>query len=181
MERKWFVFYTKSRQEKKVDELLQRRGYESFLPLHSQLRQWSDRKKKVLVPLFNSYIFVNVFEHDVANVVQLPGIAWSIRHNGKPATLQANELVMIKRFIETGWLVDAEAYQEEIQLGEQVKVIDGPLKGTIGRLTHLANSSRLGVLLESIGQVITVEIDRNAVRKLTDKEINRAPILSIPE
>ena len=60
-------------------------------------------------------------------------------------------------------------------------MIDGPLKGIIGRLTHLANSSRLGVLLESIGQVITVEIDRNAVRKLIDKEINRIPILSIPE
>lgn len=169
MERKWFVFYTKSRQEKKVDELLQRRGYESFLPLQSQLRQWSDRKKKVLVPLFNSYIFVNAFEHEVNTIVQTPGVAWSIRHNGKPAVLHANELATIKRFIETGWLLETQAVDEQFELGDSVKVIDGPLKGTFGRLTHLANAARLGVLLESIGQVITVEIDRNAVRKLTER------------
>ena len=178
MERKWFVFYTKSRQEKKVDELLQRRGYESFLPLHAQVRQWSDRKKKVQVPLFNSYIFVHVFEHEVNAVVQIPGVAWSIRHNNKPAVLHANELATIKRFIETGWLIEAQALDQQFELGDQVKVIDGPLKGMFGRLTHLANAARLGVLLESIGHVITVEIDRNAVRKLAEKEIDKSMILS---
>ncbi len=178
MERKWFVFYTKSRQEKKVDELLQRRGYESFLPLHAQVRQWSDRKKKVLVPLFNSYIFVYAFEHEVNTVVQIPGIAWSIRYNGKPAELQPAELATIRRFIETGWLLEAHGYDQQFELGDQVQVVDGPLKGTFGRLTHLANAARLGVLLESIGQVITVEINRKAVRKLTDKEINNSNILS---
>jgi transcriptional antiterminator RfaH len=58
----WFVFYTKSRQEKKVNDLLLRHGFEPYLPLQKVLRQWSDRKKKVEVPLFNSYIFVRVEE-----------------------------------------------------------------------------------------------------------------------
>jgi transcriptional antiterminator RfaH len=58
MEKKWFVFYTKSRQEKKVNELLLKKKFEPFLPMQQVMRQWSDRKKKVTVPLFNSYIFV---------------------------------------------------------------------------------------------------------------------------
>ena len=58
MNKKWLVFYTKSRQEKKVRDILLRRGFEVFLPLQKVMRQWSDRKKKVEVPLFNAYIFV---------------------------------------------------------------------------------------------------------------------------
>jgi len=56
MEKKWFVFYTKSRQEKKVNELLLKRGFEPFLPMQAIVRQWSDRKKKVVLPLFNAYM-----------------------------------------------------------------------------------------------------------------------------
>lgn len=170
MEKKWFVFYTKSRQEKKVNDLLLRRGYEPFLPLQSVMRQWSDRKKKVVVPLFNSYIFIFVFEHQVQEVVQVPGIAWSIQHNGKPAVLHDAELAIIKRFIETGWLIESSAADEKYELGDRVKVVDGPLKGSMGRLIKLANKHRFGILLESIGQVITVEVEKTALRKLTDKE-----------
>ena len=92
-ERHWFVFYTKSRQEKKVQELLTRRGYEVFLPLEKVMRQWSDRKRTVEVPLFNSYIFVSVLAHQIQEVLQVPGIAWNIRHNGKPAVLYPKEYV----------------------------------------------------------------------------------------
>jgi len=46
MEKKWFVFYTKSRQEKKVNELLLKREFEPFLQMQSVMRQWSARKKE---------------------------------------------------------------------------------------------------------------------------------------
>ena len=53
----WYVLYTKSRQEKKVAESLQAIGIEAFCPLVTVVKQWSDRKKKVQLPLINSYIF----------------------------------------------------------------------------------------------------------------------------
>jgi transcription antitermination factor NusG len=34
------------------------------------VRQWSDRKKKVVVPLFNSYVFVQVADSDRSLVFQ---------------------------------------------------------------------------------------------------------------
>jgi len=74
MEKKWFVFYTKSRQEKKVNELLLKRGFEPFLPMQAIVRQWSDRKKKVVVPLFNSDIFVCVEEHRTPEYVDYCGV-----------------------------------------------------------------------------------------------------------
>ena len=171
MDKKWFVFYTKSRQEKKVNELLLKRGFEPYLPMQSVMRQWSDRKKKVNLPLFNSYIFVCVEEHRIPDVLQISGITWNIRHNGKPAILHSNELKTIQRFVTTGLLVESSSDTETFLLGDQVKVLDGPLKGATGNLTAFHNKHQFSIVLASIGQVISIEIDRNIVRKLTDKEL----------
>jgi transcription antitermination factor NusG len=173
MNKNWFVFYTKSRQEKKINDLLLKRGFEPFLPMQQVMRQWTDRKKKVTVPLFNSYIFVFVEEHRIPDVLQIPGIAWNIRHNEKPAVLHVAELNTIKRFVETGWLLEVTAAQAHFELGDKVRVLDGPLKGTIGRLTAFHNKHQFSLVLESIGQVITAQIEKNAISKLTDKEIDR--------
>ena len=163
---KWFVFYTKSRQEKKVNELLVKKGYEPFLPLQTILRQWSDRKKNVVVPLFNSYIFVATEEHRIAEVLQVPGIAWSIRINGRPAVLHPAELETIKRFLATGLLIETHGIQDKFVIGDKVKVMDGPLKGAEGVLTDFHNKDYFSVILESIGQVVTVQIDGKIVKKL---------------
>ena len=58
--KKWFAIYVKSRCEKKVNEQLEDIGVESFLPLITRVKQWSDRKKKVEEPLFRSYLFVHI-------------------------------------------------------------------------------------------------------------------------
>jgi hypothetical protein len=42
----WFVVYTKPLTEKKVADRLCLLGIESYLPLYTTIRQWSDRKKK---------------------------------------------------------------------------------------------------------------------------------------
>ena len=153
----WFVFYTKSRHERKVQDLLVRRGYDVFLPLQKVMRQWSDRKKKVEVPLFNSYIFVSVFAHQIQDVLQVPGVAWNIRHNGKPAVLHPKEYKIINRFLETGLLL--EAMPIDFDKGDRVLVMDGPLKGVEGSVLRHASGNKFGVILEVLGQTILADLD----------------------
>lgn len=160
----WYVFYTKSRHEKKVKELLERRDFEVFLPMHKVLRQWSDRKKKVEVPLFNSYIFVKTEEHKVADVLQVPGISWTIRHNGKPAVLHQREYDLINRFLDTGLTLEIFA-TPELETGDKVKVIDGPLKGAMGKVTF-ADQTKFTVSLETLGQSIRVTLEPHLLQKL---------------
>lgn len=162
--KQWYVFYTKSRQEKKVRDLLLRRGYEAYLPLQKVMRQWSDRKKKVEVPLFNSYIFVYDTEDKVPFIVQTPGIAWAIRHNDKPAILQANEMETIQRFLTSGLLLESQPY-ESLQTGDPVTVADGPLKGMLGHIMKTAEGEKFTVALESIGQALLVRIDPAILKK----------------
>jgi len=59
---KWHVIYTMPRAERKVASSIDEMGIESYLPLYKVTRQWSDRKKKVEVPLFPNYVFVKVSE-----------------------------------------------------------------------------------------------------------------------
>ena len=162
----WYVFYTKSRHEKKVKELLERRGYEVFLPMQKVMRQWSDRKKKVEVPLFNSYIFVNTEAHQIQEVVQIPGISWNIRHNGKPAILHEKEIDIIERFLKSGLLLNTQSL-EKLETGDQVKVIDGPLRGMVGSLVATAEGNKFMVALDSIGQSLRVTLEPNLIKKVT--------------
>lgn len=163
-EPKWYAFYTKSRHEKKVKELLQRRGFDVFLPMQKVVRQWSDRKKKVEAPLFNSYIFVFVPEHQTTEVLQIPGIAWSVRHNGKPAFLHEREYKAILRFLETGLTIEIVA-GSDVEEGDQVQVLDGPLKGATGFVAR-KQPDRFMVLLEGIGQAMRVEIMPELLKKM---------------
>lgn len=154
----WYVFYTKSRQEKKVNDLLVKNGYEVFLPMQKVMRQWSDRKKKVEVPLFNSYIFVREFDYKIADILKTPGIAWNIRYNGKPAILRQEEFELIERFITTGYFLEATGEVESFKVGDRAKIIDGPLAGLTGTLTGQDKNQRFNFLLEGIQQVIQVQV-----------------------
>lgn len=161
--KKWLVFYTQSRQEKKVRDLLLRNGYEVFLPMQKVLRQWSDRKKKVEVPLFNSYIFVFESEDKIVNILQTPGIAWNIRHNNKPAVLHPKEMATIQRFLTSGLLVEV-APLEGAEVGDRVEIMGGPLKGFQGRIQRNQEGDKFTLLLESIGQSLLVTVQNELLR-----------------
>lgn len=164
-EKKWLVFYTKSRWEKKVEGYLENFGFEPFLPRHKVLRQWSDRKKKIEVPLFNSYIFVRDIEHNIPEILKVPGISWNIKHAGKPAVLHQDEKEMIERFITSGLFLETQGI-DDIEPGDEVKVIDGPLRGAIGTMIGDYNEEKFYVTLESIDQVIKVSIDKSLLKKI---------------
>jgi transcription antitermination factor NusG len=71
---RWYVLYLRSRYEKRVHEELQRRGIESFLPTIMEVRQWSDRKKKVEMPLFPGYDFVRIDLKERVRVLEVDGV-----------------------------------------------------------------------------------------------------------
>lgn len=160
----WYVFYTKGRWEKKTKENLEKFGFEVYLPTIKVMRQWSDRKKKVEVPLFNSYIFVKEEEHRIIDILNIPGVSWSIRHNGKPAYLREEELNMIKRLTESGYTIEAEGY-DELEKGDEVEIIDGPLKGFKGVIDKSVEEN-FRVIIPTIGQTVKVQIDKVLLKKI---------------
>jgi transcription termination/antitermination protein NusG len=163
-EKKWLVFYTASRREKKTSALLLAAGFEVFLPTQIIVRQWSDRKRKIEVPLFNGYIFVCETEPKIAQIVQVPGIVRNIKYNNKPAVLHEQEYQVILRFLRSGYFVETDQ-QQEFESGEKVRITEGQLKGLEGIITGTGSKKRFRVLINSLGVNLTVTIDSLALLK----------------
>ena len=70
----WYVVYTLSKHEKKVEKLLERKNIESYLPKRTIIRQWSDRKRKVEAPLFPNYLFVHIHPREFWKVLSTNGV-----------------------------------------------------------------------------------------------------------
>src|SRR4030095_8525252 len=96
---RWYALYTKPRWEKKVAEILMRKNVETYCPLNKVKRQWSDRKKVILEPLFHSYVFVRIPEKLQNHVRQTDGVINIVYWLGKPAVIRDAEIEVIKRFL----------------------------------------------------------------------------------
>ena len=149
----WFVIYTKSRNEKKVSELLQKNGVEVFCPLVKLKKNWSDRKKIVETPLFNSYVFVNVSEKDRNVVFNVPGVIRYLFWLKKPAIVKDSEIESLKAVLND--TMDSFSI-ENYQIGDTVKISEGVFKGLDGVIEKQSNN-KLHVILENVGIKITLQ------------------------
>jgi transcriptional antiterminator RfaH len=149
----WFVIYTKSRNEKKVAELLQKNGVETFCPLVKLKKNWSDRKKIVETPLFNSYVFVNLSEKDRNVVFNVPGVIRFVFWLNKPAVVRDCEIESLKAMLsETMDSFSIENYQ----IGDTIKISEGAFKGVEGVIEKQTNT-KLHLILENVGIKITLQ------------------------
>jgi transcription termination/antitermination protein NusG len=154
----WHALYVASRQEKKVFERLQQNNIETYLPIIKTMRQWSDRKKMVELPLLNGYIFVrtNAIEND--KVVQTLGVVNFVRAEGKIAIVRDIEIERLKQLIELGYQMEANGIQHNYKEGDKVKITSGALKNIEGFVVENKEGRHIDVLLESIGQSIRVKL-----------------------
>ena len=154
---KWIAVYTKPRHEKTVEKELQQKGFEVYLPLLRERRNWSDRKKWVEFPLFRSYVFVRIELKNTLFVLQTIGVVRVVKFGEDAAVVNDDQIRAIKLMIEGGYNPQAMDYFVE---GDPVEVKDGPLKGLVGEVVRLDNHDRLVVRIDAIQHSISVQIDR---------------------
>ena len=116
--KKWFVLCTKPRNELKVTERLTSIGVEVYTPTKIEVRQWSDRKKKVLVPLLPSMVLVQLLEKEVEVVFNVPGAVRFLFEHGKRASVSNEEVLAMKSYLQM--LVEKES--KTLAVGDLVKV-----------------------------------------------------------
>ncbi|MCB8999465.1 MAG: UpxY family transcription antiterminator [Bacteroidales bacterium] len=156
MQKLWYAIYTKSRNEKRVAELLTKQGIENYLPLMKKIRIWSDRKKSVEMPLFNSYIFVHIDEKEYYECIKVQGVVKFVSFERKRVSIPDYQIEAIKKYVETGEeLIPNEG---EYTPGKKVRVIRGGMKGLEGRLTEVLGKQRVKVEIESIQQSLFLQI-----------------------
>ena len=158
LNKQWMVLYTRSRWEKKVDQLLADQNITSFCPLVKTNRKWVDRKKIVEVPLFNSYLFVHADQFELIKATQTSGVINYISHCGKPATINNIEIERIRTIVNT--YADIETVPlNNIKIGEHVTVKNGPLLNHNGEIQKIQGKSVV-MIIENLNCALTVKIDQ---------------------
>lgn len=147
----WFVLIVKTGQEKKVAEGLTNLGIEVFCPFKKEIRQWSDRKKVVEVPLFMDYLFVRLQETQRSQVFLIPGIIKYLFWLGKPATVRAIEIKTIKEWLADDTIVSLEL--NSLKPGKVITIEKGLLKNKTATIRQV-RKNELQLVLHDLGFVI---------------------------
>lgn len=170
MEKKWYALYTKSKCEKKVAELLSKKGVINYCPLNKKIRQWSDRKKIILEPLFPSYVFVFVEEPQIVMLKKLSdNIVNPVFWLGKPALIKGEEIQAIRDFIEE--YNSVRLIKQKVNMNDKVKIINGPFNNIEASVNGFKNSM-ISLVLPSLGYMILSEISLSDVEIIADFSID---------
>lgn len=164
MNKSWYVLYTKSNCEKKVAEMLSRKGVETYCPLNKIYRQWSDRRKQLSVPLFTSYVFVYVEEKDLYFVKKITSKVVSILYwLGRPAIIKNDEILEIKKFLNKHSEVKLD--KRVVDVNDEVLIIRGPFYNQHGIIKSLKNNSVV-LSLPSLGYNMIAELDISNIQQV---------------
>lgn len=155
---KWYVIVVPPKHEKKVHAQLQKRGVNSYLPLYSSIRQWSDRKKKLTLPLFSCYIFVRIDSKEQFKVLEVPGVTRFITFCGSPASIPDDYIISLKKILANEIPFEFELAQT-IEINQNVRIKRGAMSGITGTVIKFKNGTKLAVNAHVIGQSLIIQVD----------------------
>lgn len=164
----WHAIYVNSRTEKKVAETLQSKKVQSYVPLVKTMRQWSDRKKAVELPLLNGYVFVNCTPAQNDTIVQTKGVVSFVKSEGRIALIRDHEIDRLKQLVELGYQLEASGIRREYKEGDKVKISSGVLRGLEGYVVDGTEHRQIEVVLESIGQCILVKLPGDLLLSISE-------------
>jgi transcription antitermination factor NusG len=155
-EKLWHVIYTKSKWEKKVDDLLMQNGFESWCPVQKKERQWSDRKKIIEEPLFRSYVFVKATKEERAKILAINGVVNFLYFEKKPAIIRDKEIETIKKYLGESYQSIQVVDMSNLPPQTKVSITNGLFMGQKGEVIK-SGKKNVFVRLESINMMMIVE------------------------
>lgn len=160
----WYVLYTRSRCEKKVARELTCAQVETFLPMNSVIKTWSDRKKLIKEPLFPSYVFVYANAKERLLSLKAPGVVRMVCHDGRPARIPESQIDAVRRILECGYAAEDYPY---LSKGEEVEIVCGPLAGLKGFVVEKRGSKNFIVSVDHLNKSVLINIDARILKRIS--------------
>ncbi|TRX31191.1 UpxY family transcription antiterminator [Flavobacterium sp. ZT3R18] len=177
MERKqgWHVLYVKYRHESKVYKELMEKKLEAFLPMATSIRKWSDRTKKIQVPLFPSYVFVNIRSNkDFHDVLTVDSGCSYLSFGGEYGRVSQNEISQIRLLVEGKDFSDVQITTTLPKIGDRLKIEHGELSGLECEVFRIDNQHRISVRLSSLRQNISAIVPLSYLSNQTENVFAQA-------
>lgn len=166
----WFALQVRSQRENYVADQLSAKGYELFLPLYTCRKRWSDRIKKVELPLFPGYLFCRFDPYDRLPIVKTPWLLRIVGFNHIPTPVDDEEISSVRTLVLSGAAAQPWPFA---RVGERVRIESGPLRGVSGVLTQIKGNNKLVVSITLLQRSVAVEVDSALVSPERSLPINR--------
>ena len=153
---RWYVICTLSRHERVTCEQLSRRSVEAFLPLCESLRQWHDRKKRLMLPAFPGYLFARFPFAERLNVLSVPGVTRLVMFGNRPAILADDEIDRLRTAIS----IRKSEPHPYLASGARVRIVSGPLRGLCG-VVERGQGLRMIISVDCVCRSIAVELQES--------------------
>ena len=154
----WYAVHTVARHEKRVAQQLQEAGVVNFLPLMQQIRQWSDRRMAVEVPLFSCYAFVRMAQtpQERLKVLRTPGVLGFVGSERVGTPIPRQEIENLQTAIREKIPYAVHPF---VEAGKRVRIRGGVLNGMEGVLLGQAGSKRLVVSVELLRKSVSIQVE----------------------
>ena len=150
----WYVLHTKPRSEKKVEKELLSLGIHAYCPTRSEVRVWSDRKKKVDIPVLPSMVLVKIDDKEINRVFESPSVIRYMFWLGKRAIVRQNEVDILKKYLE-GSYNSIDSYNSNVKVGDNFNLSSfNNEKGIINRISN----NNIWIYLKSLGYTVKLKL-----------------------
>jgi transcriptional antiterminator NusG len=170
----WYVVHAYSGHEDKVKKNLERRIesmdmqdriLDVLVPMEDEIEIKDGKRRHVQKRIFPGYILVRMKMSDESWYVvrNTPGVTSFVGSGNKPVPLQEREMSGILKKIQS----EAPKVRVEYEVGESVRVVDGPFTDFMGKVDEInPEKGKLKVLVNMFGRETPVELDLLQVEKV---------------
>ena len=151
---KWYVLYTRPRSEKKAEKQLLSLGINAYCPTYSKIKIWSDRKKKIDVPLLPSMLLVNLEKKDINRVFECSAVLRYMFWLGKRAIVRQNEIDVLKKSLNKDYNF-LNSNSSSIKVGDNFSL---PSFNNENGIVDRISSNNIWIYLKSIGYSVKLKL-----------------------
>jgi transcription antitermination factor NusG len=157
-ELRWYALHTRARHEKAIEHRLRDHGLETFVPTTVEVHRWSDRKKKVEVPLFSCYVFVRcaLSEKDRTLVYQIESVHGFVGSRGSSLPIPDEQIEGIQKVLAQSAPWRSYPF---LKVGQRVRVRGGAMDGVEGVFLSENGDHSLIISVDAIQRSMAVRID----------------------
>lgn len=172
--RRWYVLHTYSGYEENVKHNLEQR-IESFdmrdkifgvvVPTEKKIKIKNGKRTTVEEKIFPGYVLIEMIVTDDSWYVvrNTPNVTGFVGAGTTPIPVSPDEINSLKKRME----LDEPQYMIEVNIGEMVKITDGPFKDFDGKVSEIDKErGKVKVLVSMFGRDTPVELDSLQIKKM---------------
>ena len=150
----WYVLHTKPRGEKKVEEKLLSLGINAYCPTRTEIRFWSDRKKRIKVPVLPSMVLVNIDDNEINKVFECSSVTRYMFWLGKRAIVKQSEIDILKKYLNGDYNFINSKFSD-LKIGDNFSL--SPFNNEKGIIKRISKNN-IWIYLKSIGYSVKLKL-----------------------